>query len=1119
MRTLMAPTNSNSSPSQEEDEKKKKKKKEVKKEGKAASHSRRDSHLRIEVEVQARWHAAHIFEVDAPPSLSLNPQKFFGNFTYPYMNGTLHIGHAFSFSKLMFASAYYRLRGRNVMVPFGFHCSGMPIKACADKLKREIEQFGNPPQFPADQEMKDVANQQPNAACRYTGLDMAAEAKSIDVGNYVPRANKKKGYKSKKSKAEAKSDGEAYQWQIMSSLGIPPEEIPSFRDPTYWLTYFPEIAMEDLKSLGAGIDWRRSFITTEMNPYYDSFVKWQFRALKKQGKVVKELRYSIYSPRDGQPCTDHDRATGEGVKPKDYTIIKLQVQPPLSGKLRALDGKSVFLAAATTRPEAMYGQTNAWVLPEGEYGAFEINETEVFIMTSRAAYNLAYQLLARVPEKPTCLLEMTGHDLIGLPLTTPLSNFKTVYALPLSTISTHKGTGIVPSVPSNSPHDYLALSELKNNPNARAMLGICDEWVLPYDLLPYADTPGIGNKPAESVCIDLKIKSLTDKTLLGRAKELLNYTDSIMVVGHYKGEKVDSAKPLVEQLLLESGLAVKYSEPKKRVTSRSGDECVVALTDQWYLVYDEAEWKSMAQVCLSAMELYGGETRHDFEHALGRLKGWPCSRSFGLGTRIPWDEQFLIDSLSDSTVYMAFYTVAHLLQGGDIYGQTGSGIRAEDLTDDVWDYILCDGPFPSTDIPESCLKQMKQEFEYWYPFDLRVSGKDLIRNHLTFCVYNHTALFAKEKWPKAFRCNGFLMLNSKKMSKRTGNFKTLRQAIAEYSADGTRLALADAGDYSDDANFSAVTANKGFRRLMQELTWMREMHASTCWREGPITLFVDKVFENEINTAIHSTERNYDSLLFREALKTGFYNLQSARDKYRVSCIELGMKRDLVYRYISVETQLLTPICPHFAEHVWSSILGRKGFAVLAKWPAAAPTDLTLQQANAYLQGTIAHFRKLLQKQVKTQKAAVFVAEMYEGWKEECLKVLQKMLDTSMKSFASYDEIMDAIEKSPAGVLGDIKQIKQTCSSFVKFKMDEALAMGLQALDVTLPFDEIYVLQENIDLIKRQLGLEELNVYSCTDEDALRSVGSLVSVLHQSPPSPGSPAAIFFPCARVHTQK
>ena len=48
-----------------------------------------------------------------------------------------------------------------------------------------------------------------------------------------------------------------------------------------------------------------------------------------------------------------------------------------------------------------------------------------------------------------------------------------------------------------------------------------------------------------------------------------------------------------------------------------------------------------------------------------------------LGTRLPWDEQYLIESLSDSTIYNAYYTVVHLLQQGPFDGSAGGplGIR------------------------------------------------------------------------------------------------------------------------------------------------------------------------------------------------------------------------------------------------------------------------------------------------------------------------------------------------------------------------------------------------------------------------------------------------------------
>ena len=53
-------------------------------------------------------------------------------------------------AQLEFASAYHRLCGKKVLFPQGFHCTGMPIKACADKLDHELSTYGCPPQFPAE---------------------------------------------------------------------------------------------------------------------------------------------------------------------------------------------------------------------------------------------------------------------------------------------------------------------------------------------------------------------------------------------------------------------------------------------------------------------------------------------------------------------------------------------------------------------------------------------------------------------------------------------------------------------------------------------------------------------------------------------------------------------------------------------------------------------------------------------------------------------------------------------------------------------------------------------------------------------------------------------------------
>ncbi|KAK9673508.1 hypothetical protein RND81_12G171800 [Saponaria officinalis] len=1081
------------------------------------SFARRDKLLEIESKVRCWWDEHDVFVAQPEEHPPAPGEKFFGNFPFPYMNGYLHLGHAFSVSKVEFAAAYHRLKGANVLFPFGFHCTGMPIKAAADKLAREIQLFGDPPVFPAPvQEEVGALVEQPDA----------------NDGSQAPDK-----FKGKKSKVAAKTGTQLYQWEIMRSFGLSDEEISRFQDPYKWLTYFPPLAVEDLKAFGLGVDWRRSFVTTDINPFFDSFVRWQMRKLKAAGKIVKDLRYTIFSPLDGQPCADHDRASGEGVQPQEYTIIKMEVVPPFPAKLSALEGRKVFLAAATLRPETMYGQTNAWVLPDGEYGAFEINDDEVFIVTERAARNLAYQRYSRIPEKPTCLVELTGHDLIGLPLKSPLSFNEVIYALPMLTILTDKGTGIVTSVPSDAPDDYMAMHDLKAKPALRAKYGVKDEWILPFDIIPIINIPGFGDKPAEKVCTDLKIKSQNEKDKLAEAKRqtyLKGFTDGVMLVGEFSGEKVQDAKPKVRQILLEEGQAIMYSEPEKKVMSRSGDECVVALTDQWYITYGEPEWKKLAEECLANMNCFSDETRHGFDHTLGWLNQWACSRSFGLGTRIPWDEQFLVESLSDSTIYMAYYTVAHFFQNGDMYGSSASSIKPEYLTDEVWDFLFCGGPFPqSSAIDPNVLSSMKKEFEYWYPFDLRVSGKDLIQNHLTFSIYNHTAIMDKRHWPRGFRCNGHILLNSEKMSKSTGNFRTLRQAIEEFSADATRFALADAGDGVDDANFVFETANAAILRLTKEIAWMEEVIASeTSLRSGPLSTYADRVFQNEVNLAIKLTEQHYQNYMFREALKTGFYDLQAARDEYRFSCGAGGMNRDLVWQFMDIQTRLITPICPHYGEYVWRELLKKEGFAIKAGWPVANAPDLTLKSANKYLQDSIVLMRKLLQKQILGSKKGnkkgtpaisqsitedkhltglIYVNETYDGWKEECLKILQSKFNSETRSFAPDGEIMAALQQSEIGKATNFKQIQKLCMPFLRFKKDEALSLGPHALELKLPFGEIEVLSENKELIKRQLGLEDVEILSFTNPEAVAKAGTLASVLNQNLPSPGNPTAIFVP--------
>lgn len=1061
--------------------------------------ARRDALFKIQVEAQEKWRSMRVFEEDAPEHDPSKPdqEKFLVTFPYPYCNGFLHIGHAFSLSKAEFAAGYKRMKNIKCLYPFGFHCTGMPIQTCANKLAKEMDVYGVPPIFPVE-ELESASDANPNVA-----------SEPVD---------KSKG---KKGKAASKASKEKYQWDILKESGISEDLIPKFADPLAWLDFFPLQNVSDLTTFGLKTDWRRSFITTEVNPYYDSFIRWQFNKLRQLNKIKFGKRNAVYSPVDDQPCADHDRASGEGVQPQEYTLIKMKLLklPRIPNADEIFGDKEVFLPAATLRAETMYGQTNCWVLPNGDYIAFELSNGEIFIASAHSGRNMAYQDFFEEFGKMKELVPLKGSDLIGLPIKAPLAQYDEIFVLPLMTVSMTKGTGIVTSVPSDAPDDYRGLMDLKEKEALRVKFDLKDEWVLPFEPIPIIDTPGFGNLAAVEACKRHKIRSQNDKDSLARAKEEVykaGFYNGVMLKGDMAGEPVMQAKAKVREQLLASGQARAYSEPEKKVMSRSGDECVVALCDQWYLEYGEPTWRAKVEKCLEDMNVYAVETRNAFEAVLGWLKEWACSRQFGLGTKLPWDENWLIESLSDSTIYMAFYTVAHILQGGtdNLNGhKTGpGGIPPAAVNDSLWDYVLL-GKGNLQDLPgidSDTVLRMRREFTYWYPVDLRVSGKDLIGNHLSFYIYNHVAIFPEDQWPQGIRVNGHVLLNAEKMSKSTGNFLTLRDAMGLYSSDGVRFALAYATDTVEDANFSEKIADETILKLSTLVDLIEEgVENISKMQTGPLTRFADRVFVAQLNRQLRAAEQAYEQMMFREAMNCGFFEMINDLGKYReavgadkstrATSTLPRMHRDVFLQFALYQTAALAPICPHTAEHVWGLIrpvleerdsLSRCESVMHLQWPESGEPDESLLASAAYLNDTASRIRVAILKPAKKKKGkgtppatkpsqvTIFVCKEIPEWQGIVLSFLRDNFDEDAwnksrkanpkneKAWWKYPA--DTPKRVAASMPPEHKKNKKLMP-FLAMVRKEVEVGGPGALDRTLKFDETSVLHENKKYIESQL--------------------------------------------------
>ena len=982
--------------------------------------TRRDFLRKIEDEMQAVWASRHIYEAEPEPGRP----KFFLTFPYPYMNGRLHLGHAFSFSKCEFTARFQRMLGKNVLMPFGFHCTGMPIPACADRLRNEL----------ASGEPKD----------------------------------------------------QLVQYKILRDMQVPEEEIPKFADAQHWLKYFPPIAKQDLINFGVGVDWRRSFITTPANPYYDMFVQWQFSHLIEQGKVKFGKKYVVYSTLEAQPCADHERRKGEGVKPQEYILIKLRVQEPFPEHMESLNGRPVFLVAATLRPETMYGQTNCFVLPTGKYGAFVMGNEEVFICSERSMHNMAYQDLTRENGKFVKIQDFEGQSLLGLRLRAPLSTYETVYSLPMLGISMNKGTGIVTSVPSDSPDDYAALSDLQKKPEFRKKYGITEEMVQ-VEVVPIINIPSIGTCSAVILSERLGIKSQNDRALLDQAKDLAyskGFSEGIMTAGPLAGQKVSVAKPIIRKEMIEREEALIYYEPENEVISRSGESCIVALCDQWFLAYDDESWREkVARHLGTNFRAFSPYVQKEFEETVNWLGEWACSRQYGLGSKLAVDPAFVIESLSDSTVYMSYYTIAHWLQGGVLDGsvQGPALIEPRQLTKEVLDYVFQ----IREDVPEGCdinkevLGKMREEFGYWYPMDLRCSGKDLIRNHLTMSLFNHAAVWGDRPdfMPRAFFCNGHILLNMKKMSKGEGNFLTLADAVEKYGADASRIAIADAGDSIDDANFTDTVANSAILKLYTLHEWIVDtLKTPEILRVGEKNFF-DIGFENDINIAIEKTKNSYESMQFRDVLVHSFFDLYSKKEEYRI--FAGSFHRDCFFRYLAVQLLLLSPIAPHFCEKHWEiyqeAIGSERTLIVSERFPAlSAPVSPLITRQFAYIRSMLKTARiaseKASKKAKKTpKKAVVYISEEYPAELQSIVKLLHDYYSqTESPDPKEYTNIVKKLGLDKAGT--------QKMMQFSSFAVGEYKERGLEAFELKLPFDEALLIHTITAYALQELGLEELNI-------------------------------------------
>ncbi len=700
-------------------------------------------------------------------------------------------------------------------------------------------------------------------------------------------------------------EGEEKQIKIMKDYGLSDKDIKKFADPEEWVRYFPKEYKKDLQYLGLSIDWRREFITTSLNPSYDKFIRWQFKKLKEKNYVIKGKFPVVWCPKEGCPVSDHSRIEGEGETPQEFTLVKFKM------------GKE-FLVAATLRPETSYGLTNLWVDADTEYVKAKVNK-ETWIVSKECVEKLKTQ-----EREVTVIDKVKGKDLLGQWCVAPAID-KEIMVLPSHFCDPTKGTGIVMSVPSDSPDDWMGLFDLKSSEAECKKHGLDFAKVSMIHPIPIIKTSELGDMAAITICKQLDVKSQHDRQKLEEAKHVVykkGFYEGMMTqhCGKYAGMRVEAAKETIKQELIKDGQAELFYELTGKVVCRCLTPSIVKIVDdQWFIDYNNPEWKSLAHKALNQLKLYPEKARAQFSYVIDWLHEWACTREEGLGTRLPWDEKWLIESLSDSTIYMAYYMLLPTIQA----------IKPEDVDDALFDYVfLGKGDKKTLKVDAKLADKMRAEFEYWYPVDFNNSGKDLIQNHLTFFLFNHTAIFPEDKWPKGIGVNGWVTVDGQKMSKSLGNMIPVREMTKKYSADATRITILSGGEGMDDPNWDTEFASSIIPKLLN-------LH-ETCnqfYNKGRTDAqAIDDWAVSKLHETVRDATQLMEETVFRSAIQKIFFDLQHTI-KWYLRRTNNEPNKKVIDQLIEAQLIMLSPFTPHLAEETWESI-GKKGLVCQQAWPS-----------------------------------------------------------------------------------------------------------------------------------------------------------------------------------------
>ncbi len=796
--------------------------------------------------------------------------------------------------------------------------------------------------------------------------------------------------------------GEPTTIDSLKEYGCSDREIEKLKDPYEVVRFFGKVYVEDYwKRFGFLIDYSRLMSTTSEG--YKRFIQWQFHKLNDKNLLTQKQHYAPFCPNCGPVAVDKsetDISAGGDAQILEFTVIKFLLE----------DGS--ILPAATLRPETIFGVTNMWVNPDVIYTKVKI-QGETWVCSREGAEKLRYQY----DDVEILDEEVPGTKLVGKTCRVPIVE-REIPVLPGVFADPEVATGIVMSVPAHAPYDYIALLET-------------GEPIQPITII---ETPGFGENPAGEICDQLNIRSQKEREKLDEATDIVYKKEYHMgrlndKCVEYAGMKVSVAKEEVKDRLISMNQALILREFSEEVICRCGERVVIKqIPDQWFIRYSDEglTYESIRHV--NKMNIYPEEYKEELPGVLEWFDDRACiRRGSWLGTEFPFKKGWIIEPISDSTLYPAYYIISKYVNNGSI--------SPKEMNNEFFDYVFLGRGSPKNNIWE----KIRKDFIYWYPVDINLGGKEHKTVHFPVFIMNHVAILPEELWPKGIFVHWWVTQKGKeKISKSKGGVEHVSEAAKTYGVDAMRLYYAHVGSPFVDIEWDPDTVITYKNRLSNLYNLINNLLTI---KGGPRE-HLDKWLQSMLQRRIKRIVDAFEDYNLRVATNEIYFEMQKDINWYMKRG---GENKELLEEYISCWLRLMTPVTPHIAEELWH--MRYESLISESRYPEYEEDRISMEdEVGEYLiQGLIEDIQEII-KVTKMTPKKICIYTTPEWRKKVLLKALELEENNKLEMSNLMKELLveenlrsrsKELSKYACKLIGEIKKLSENDKERYKISLDE----------------------------------------------------------------------------------